>query len=473
MATPGVLCTSGGSQQTVVRSTQSVASATPIARASFRSANGLPHYSPNVLEVAYANGGVKVLRVDAVHAGTKIAELQVQRGVKSVSHAALRYVQSTTAALVNDPYYLGFLPANTPPFYESASMPGQWDMHVICAANAWGYANSNSTGRTIAAAAGGSSAAPIAIVDTGADLTHPDLKNRVTYAESVLNGVVTPGLAAMHDNDGHGTNVAGIAAASGNNGFGFTGVAYKAPLMIFKVFPDPPAGGCPSGSTDPQCTALGSDVGLAITDAVNHGAKVISLSLGDQSPDTAEESAVANAIAHGVVVVAASGNESSIRLDYPARDPGVIAVGASGLDDSNPASVVETIASYSNYDSTNPNTWGIVAPGGTAGSSSDADDLHWIVGLYTSTAADGSSPNSCSIDRAGALNDCREAFAGTSQATPHVAGAAALLLGSGASANQIKTLLCGSATPIPGGRSGCGRLNVYRAMALLLGDPSP
>lgn len=426
---------------------------------------------------------VQVLRVDPSQEQSVVNELRTSPQVKNVSFAAYRYAQSTTAsnAFTNDPFFDGFAPANTPPLYESSTNGGQWDNHVICTANAWAYGDSNTTGKTFSGALGGT--APIAIIDTGADLTHPELVN-VTYAESDLNGVTTVGLSGMHDNDGHGTDVAGIAAAAGNNKFGFAGVAYAAPLQIYKVFPDPPSGGCAPGSTSSQCTALGSDVALAISHAVAHGAKVINLSLGDTSQDTAEANAVAAAIAAGVVVVAASGNGNSSNvgqptLDFPGADPGVIAVGASALDDSTPGAIGEKAASYSNWDGAN-SSWGVIAPGGdpcpgsTSSACSDNDNLHWIENIFTSTAADGTSSRACRPDPlTTGPNDCRIFIAGTSQATPHVSGAVSLLLSVGAQPSQIKTILCSTAVPVGGGKAGCGRLNVYKAMAQVVGDPSP
>ena len=200
-------------------------------------------------------------------------------------------------------------------------------------------------------------------------------------------------------------------------------------------------------------------------------ANVINLSLGGSTPDTGEENAVASAIASGIVVVAAAGNESSTSLDYPAADPNVIAVGASGIDDSNPLSPGENVASYSNYDASHPTTWGIVAPGGNATSGSDTDDLHWIENIYSSSGqfADCSPDYNASNSTA----DCRILIVGTSQATPHVTGAAALLLSLGASASNMKSILCSTANGMPGVAGGCGRLNVYRAAAQVLGDPSP
>ena len=481
-----IICRSSGTPQSIVEAAvpQSETRRMPnIAR------RGQNEFAPGVIEIVYRQSALASHRAEAaqliehvqgdvrsefdslsdriqivsVAPGTEdtaVRQISSSAIVEKATRSAVRRLQSTTAATLNDPYYTGFTPSNTPPLYESAARPGEWDMHVTCAANAWGYGNANTTGATFTGALGGN--VKLAIIDTGADLTHRDLAGRAVFAESVINGVRTVGISSMHDNDGHGTNVAGIAAATSNNGFGFAGVAYAAPLLILKVFPDPP---CGTGG----CTASGADVGMAISDAVAQGARVISLSLGASGPDTAEEAAVAQAIANGVVVVAASGNESAATLDFPAADPGVIAVGASSLNDANPASIVESIASYSNYDASNQ-TWGVVAPGGDPSSNSDPDDLHWIENIYSSTAG-----GTCSIDLAGASGDCRTLIAGTSQATPHVSGAAALMLSVNGLLTPavVKSTLCATARNISNTKQGCGRVDVYRAVARALNDPSP
>ncbi len=491
-----VVCTANGAPQSISRGVHAAQAARTLRRGVSR-AFRTPRYVPGVLEVIYGRADfessraqiasavqrtgsiarelhfnaraevAQIVHVAPGHEASAMASLRSNPGVRSVTQA--QYVQklSTTAYFPNDPYFDGFPPANVPPLYESSSEPGQWDMHAICAANAWGYGKANSTGATHAGALGGT--VPVAIVDTGADLTHPDLKGRATYTAIIDSGdgSITPG--TMHDNDGHGTDVAGIAAATGNNAFGFIGVAFKTPLMIFKIFPDPPAGGCAPGDTSDQCSASTADLAAAVNDAVAHGAKAINLSLGG-SADAAEEAAVENAIASGVVVVAASGNEASSSLDYPAGYSGVIAVGASAIDDS--GSVIrEKVASYSNFGS--GSSWGLVAPGGDPTSDTDADFLHWIENLYTNTAADGTSPEACAKDVAGETGDCRVLIAGTSQATPHVTGAAALLLSVGAPASSIKSLLCLTAVSLSTPEAGCGRLNVYKAMAKAVGDPNP
>jgi serine protease len=198
---------------------------------------------------------------------------------------------------------------------------------------------------------------------------------------------------------------------------------------------------------------------------------VINLSLGSDGPlsnckDTIEENAIESAISHGVVVVAAAGNESANHLDCPAAYPGVIAVGASALKGAG-TSVTEGVASYSNWvTSSGPGSGGIylVAPGGDPSGDSDNDNLHWIENIYSSTAA---TPGACTVDAAGKSGDCRILIAGTSQATPHVAGVVSLMLGlrPNLTPAQVAADLCSSAKKIGDSKQGCGRLNAAGAVA--------
>ncbi len=403
-------------------------------------------------------GGV-LTRVVDVPADAKLGDIAARmRGraeVVSATPERLYYKEGSTAVMPSDPRFNDYQ---------------QWSEFAIKAPGAWGY--------TL-----GSPAVAIAIIDTGADFNHPDLAGaKITYAESVLSGTVTVGSAAAQDTDGHGTNVAGIAAADTNNSFAYAGTGFNSSLQIYKVFANGTA------ANKYNSTANSGDVSEAIYDAVSHGARVINLSLGAcqaRGGDPMQRDAVQFAIAHNVTVVAAAGNErggtsddpacsgGSSTVDYPAAYDGAIAVGASKLDDSaSPmtfAGAVEKVASYSN---SGPGL-SLVAPGGEppdaeVSGSTAPDLLHWIAGLYTSTAADPAM-------QCGNKSECKALFAGTSQATPHVSGVAALMLAanSGLSSAQIKASLMATADDLGDANQGAGRLDAYRALAAVTGDANP
>jgi len=250
---------------------------------------------------------------------------------------------------------------------------------------------------------------------------------------------------------------AGIATALPNNGVGFARVGWNVKLQMYKLF-------------DPSGTACTTDQAKAIYDAVANGARVINLSLGSSQgggPDQAEFDAIQYAISHNVFVVAAAGNErgqGNENIDFPGAYKGVMAVGATSLSDGNtgnPVGAKEVVASYSNV---GPGL-GVVAPGGDPNGSSDNDKLHWISNLYSTT---GTPP--CSTP-----SNCYVLIAGTSQATPHVAGAAALLLSANPALTpaQLTSILNGTADDIGDVNQGHGRMNVYRALAAVTGDASP
>ena len=309
----------------------------------------------------------------------------------------------------------------------------------------------------------GRSGVSVAVIDTGVDETNVDFVFDVR--ESVVGGVKATGAGTVQDTNGHGTNVAGLAVAQTNNSYGFAGVGYSTHLQAYRIFP-------PATSTSDCQTADSGDESVAIRDAVANGASVINLSIGSPQSagvDAVEQSAIAYAIANGVTVVAAAGNEGGtskdIGPDYPAAYPGVIAVGASAVNDSNTgvygAIVAETVAGYSNSNPT------LVAPGGDASSTSDNDVLHWIEGYSTTTAA--YPPDQC-VNSSGV---CRVLFNGTSQATPQVTGAVALMLAYHGGARSLSpanvvALLQGSTDVLPGisgNRQGAGRLNTAKAVA--------
>jgi len=404
-------------------------------------------------------GGSVLTRIVDVPAGASLADvaaqLRARPDVASATPERLYYKETSTAVTPSDTRFDSYQ---------------QWSEFAIKAPNAWGYSQ-------------GSPGVGIAVIDTGADFTHPDLAGgKITYAESVLDGTITPGTAAAQDTDGHGTNVAGIAAADTNDAFSYAGTGFNSSLQIYKVFSNGTAANMYSTA------ANSGDVSQAIYDAVAHGARVINLSLGTcqaQGADPVQRDAVSYALAHNVSVVAAAGNErggasndpscpgGSTTVDFPAAYDGAIAVGASKLDDTaSPmtfAGSIEKVASYSN---SGPGLT-LIAPGGEPTGAEVAgtvkpDLLHWIAGLYTATAAD---PKMQCSDK----TDCRALFAGTSQATPHVSGVAALMVAAnpGLTPAQIKTSLMATADDLGDPNQGAGLLDAYRALAAVTGDKNP
>jgi subtilisin family serine protease len=448
-----------------------------------------------------------VTRIVRVPSGSLEADASALRslpGVLGVGRTGyhLHALSVTTPFFPNDPYFAGFS-GSTAPLYEAAAVPGEWDKHVERLEDAFAYSQTGNGSSVHNANALGSSSVKIAIIDTGEDTSHPELASKIVYTKCFITSPSNVQSSSDFETDpqGHGTDTSGIAAAASGNGLGFTGSGGNAVLYAYRVFPTPDDS-CATDSGDSQCDADTRDIAASIQDAVAQHVNVISISLGGgncsggNDPDPNEGAAVADAIAAGIVVVAAAGNSDTSSVSAPACDAGVIAAGATALADGSPngsgnsngspSAPNEYVASYSNYGSPGKNVnsasaWGIVAPGGDPSGGTDNDDLHWVENIWTTTPFDskfGANPNgpcTADFDNAGGTVDCRVLIAGTSMATPNVAGAAALILAvnsSYQSASAMKTLLCQTADDIDDPHEGCGRLDVYRAMATALGDPT-
>ncbi|HEY9841260.1 MAG TPA: S8 family peptidase [Candidatus Obscuribacterales bacterium] len=164
----------------------------------------------------------------------------------------------------------------------------------------------------------------IGVVDSGVDVTHPDLRAKIvdTFNSADNNKDVK-------DFVGHGTHVAGIASAMTNNGMGVAGVAPECGILAVKVA---------SGDSGYPST---EGIANGVMWAADHGAQVINLSLGSRQESKAITDAVKYALSKNVTVVAATGNDGGRVMSYPAAVPGVVAVGATDSKDAR--------ARYSNY----------------------------------------------------------------------------------------------------------------------------
>ena len=172
---------------------------------------------------------------------------------------------------------------------------------------------------------GYSSSVTVAVIDTGVDLHHPDLSSKIVPGYDFINGD-----SGAYDDNGHGTHVAGIVSAATNNSRGVAGVSWNAKIMPVKVL---------------SAYGYGSDLGVAngIYWAVDHGAKIINLSLGGSGYSQTLANATTYAYNNGVLVFAAAGNDYSSIISYPAGNPNVIGVAAT--DSRNRR------AAFSNYNS--------------------------------------------------------------------------------------------------------------------------
>ena len=345
-------------------------------------------------------------------------------------------VTRTSSATMNDPY-LGLL---------------------------WGLRNTGQTVDRIAGTAGddiaatsawdlttGSPSAPVAVIDSGVAASHPDLSSQVATnaGETAANGIDDDANGYVDDvagwdfvgddpdpddANGHGTHVAGTIAARGNDGAGVVGVAPTTRIMALRVLD---ANG--SGSLADVLSAYGY--------AVRRGARVVNLSLGGDSSSRAERDAIA--AAPGVLFVAAAGNGGVDEIgdngdvagaEYPCSYDlaNVVCVAASDSNDQ--------LASFSNYGATSVD---LAAPG---------------VNILSDQPLSGGVAQYAYYD-------------GTSMATPHVSGAAALAmaLSPGASVAAVKQgLLNGTdARPALVGKTvSGGRLDARRTLELLSGAPT-
>lgn len=247
----------------------------------------------------------------------------------------------------------------------------QWQMDPATSSYQAAWSTATGTGVTVA------------VVDSGVVRNHPDLPSSRVLTGAEFAGGTGNQTASNGNRDvlGHGTFVAGVIAATKGNAQGIAGVAPGATILPVRVLGD-------SGS------GSSADVTAGIYYAVAQGAKVINLSLGSANEFTPMRDAIDYAVAHGVVVVAASGNAGPNTVNYPAAYTNAIAVAALAAGNA--------LASYSSYSSSSPYV-DIAAPGSNITSTNTTSAANYATNPYTSGN-------------------------GTSYAAPHVAAVAALML---------------------------------------------
>lgn len=287
----------------------------------------------------------------------------------------------------------------------------QWGLDQIRTEQAW----TTTTG----------SGATVAVVDTGVDFAHPDLEANLLQGATFTgckqeaspcgNGDFR-GPDGENNADEHGTHVAGIVAAVANNATGVAGVAPDAKILPVKVLED--------GSGSFEAIAAG------IRWSVDHGADVVNMSLGGlpgtqaltiTGVDSTVTEAIAYANQNGASVIVAAGNTGTPFCNTPAFEPGAICVASTDRNEAK--SWFSELPNKSDLKA-------VAAPGG-AGAVFCEDDIVSTVPLGTGSAACGQSDY--------------DYYAGTSMATPHVAGVAALLFAQGRSLENVEDALLGTA----------------------------
>ena len=347
--------------------------------------------TPRQIAALERDAGIKLALVDDTAAQTKLYRAHVAPARRDAIIAQLARrpeveIAEPDAQIMLSPEEMevrapGVLPTHEG-FPNDPQYKFQWHLKQIGMPEAWKLADGNGV--------------IVAVLDTGVAFEDyqgfhllPDLKG-ITFVEPFD---FVGNTKHANDDHGHGSHVTGTIAQVTDNGIGVAGVARNVRIMPLKVL-----SGSGSGSV--------AGIADAIRFAADKGAKVINMSLGGAFPSAVLKKAVAYAHAKGVTVICAAGNESRGRVGYPAAYPGAVAVSATQFD--------EATTFYSN--------WGkdvdIAAPGGNTRIDQNGDGMP--DGVLQNTIALGDP-----------TKDDYFGYMGTSMASPHVAGVAALVVGEG------------------------------------------
>ncbi|MGH9300803.1 MAG: S8 family serine peptidase [Acidimicrobiales bacterium] len=324
------------------------------------------------------------------------------------------------------------LPGAGPAYPNDTYYGLQWNLAQVHAPQAWKVTKGHGI--------------DIGLVDTGVDLSHPDLAGKIVASTDCTSAGGDPSKChgTGQDDNGHGTHVAGIAAASTDNGIGVAGMAPEAGLVVAKAL-------------DHNGTGNFANVNAAIIWVVNHGARVVNLSLGIQGGTPSAKDPGPQSIApgieyawrHGAVPVLAAGNTArghpvTTASSYQGLD--AIVVGATGRDGQ--------VASYSSPLATAK--WAVVAPGGSGYDTKGApycgagrEQTNCVISTYLGPGQDG----------AYAWDE------GTSMAAPVVSGTVALLLSLGETpAQAVRAILDSAQGGVACGYGCAGRIDAGAAL---------
>lgn len=340
--------------------------------------------------------------------GDGLIRVQVPPGQESETIAELMARGDVELAAFNRILYATVEPDDS--FYSN-----QWALPKIQAPPAWDIST-------------GHNSVVVAVIDSGLDTSHTEFSGRIVYPRDEIDDDTSP-----QDSCGHGTHVAGIIGAKGNNGTGVAGVAWDVNILPVRVL----------SYNGGQCSGTELDIHNGIDWAVSRGAKIINLSLGalPWPGHTCEQDfpimsqAIREAHEAGVLVVAASGNNYTNRLACPALQAETMAVGSTTSADLR--------SSFSNY---GPEL-NVVAPGSSVYSTVPPGGYSWM--------------------------------SGTSMAAPHVAGLAGLIwsVSPVLTRDQMTDLIHITADDLgPAGWDqayGYGRINAWRALDAVSLQASP
>jgi serine protease len=376
------------------------------------------------------------LGIPAAQLSLRAADSAMQRKLQTLQMiSALRKRSDVKSA---DPNYIRRPSAGTnDPLYRV-----QWNYPLINLPQAWDVTT-------------GSTDVIVAVIDTGVLLNHPDLQGRLIAGYDFISDPAIAGdgdgIDSNPDDPGdqpsggssfHGTHVAGTIAAATGNALGVAGVTQATQIMPLRVL------GIGGGTVYDELQAVRYAAGLANDSGTlpAQRAAVINLSLGGGGFSQAAQDVFNAARAQGLIVVAAAGNDSSTEPSYPAAYDGVVSVSAVDINGN--------LAWYSN---SGP-TIDVAAPGGDAGTDFNGDG-------YPDSVL-----STCGDDTSGSIRYTYCFYNGTSMASPHVAGVAALIKAvyPALTPDEFDQLLINGFLTNSAGRDdqfGYGRIDAFRAVA--------